>query len=71
VSAAVATETAAIVAAAVARLPRQQRTVVVLRIWNGLSHAEIAKSLGCSETTVRSHLHHGMNSLRRFLEARL
>src|SRR5437870_458642 len=34
---AVATETAALVSTAVAQLPPQQRAVVVLRIWDGLS----------------------------------
>src|SRR5687768_6403574 len=37
VEAAIATESAALVGTAVARLPPQQRAVVVLRIWNGLS----------------------------------
>src|SRR5438309_844468 len=40
---AIATETATIVAAAVAQLPAQQRAVVVLRVWDGLSYAEIAE----------------------------
>ena len=71
VTAAVSTETAAIVSNAVAQLPQTQRTVVVLRIWNGLSFDEIAKSVGCGESTARSHMHHGLNSMRRFLEARL
>src|SRR5262245_46045978 len=43
--AAVATETAAIVQSAVARLPDQQRMVVVLRVWNGLPYFEIANIL--------------------------
>jgi RNA polymerase sigma-70 factor (ECF subfamily) len=68
---AIATETAALVATAVTRLPPQQRAVVVLRVWNGLSFAEIAESLGCTETTARSHMHHGLAALRRYLEPRL
>jgi RNA polymerase sigma-70 factor (ECF subfamily) len=68
---AVATETACLVAGAVARLPAQQRTVLVLRNWNGLSFAEIAEIVGCAETTVRSHLHHALAGVRRFLEPRL
>jgi RNA polymerase sigma-70 factor, ECF subfamily len=39
----VATETAALVANAVELLPPQQRAVVVLRVWDGLSYAEIAE----------------------------
>jgi len=68
---AVATETAALVAAAVAQLPDQQRTVLVLRNWNGLSYAEIAQIVGRSEGTVRSHMHHALAGIRRYLEPRL
>ncbi|MFT5525676.1 MAG: RNA polymerase sigma-70 factor (ECF subfamily) [Pirellulaceae bacterium] len=45
VEAAIKTEHSVIVAQAVTQLPQQQRTVVVLRIWNGLSYAEIAEVL--------------------------
>ena len=67
----VATETAALVKAAVARLPARQRTVVVLRIWEGLSYADIAQAVGRTEATVRSHMHHGLAALRKDLEPRL
>ena len=43
--AAIAAETASLVAAAVGRLPTGQRTVLVLRIWNGLAYAEIAQTM--------------------------
>lgn len=69
--AAIAVETAALVSAAVTRLPRQQRAVVVLRIWDGLAFAEIAEVVGCSEGTVRSHMHHGLIALRKILEPQL
>jgi RNA polymerase sigma-70 factor (ECF subfamily) len=69
--AAIATETAALVATAVTRLPPQQRTVVVLRVWDGLSYAEIAEAVGRTEATVRSHMHHGLAAMRKFLEPRL
>src|SRR5262249_26081006 len=39
---AAAAERASLVTAAVARLPDQQRAVVMLRVWQGLSYAEIA-----------------------------
>lgn len=65
---AIATETAVLVAAAVTRLPPQQRAVVVLRIWQGLSYWEIAELLGRSEATVRSNMHHGLAALRKQLE---
>ncbi len=64
-------ETAKLVSAAVARLPDQQRTVLVLRTWNGLSYAEIAQIVGREEATVRSHMHHALAAVRRFLEPRM
>jgi len=67
----VATETAALVANAVELLPPQQRAVVVLRVWNGLSYAEIAQVVGRSEGTVRSNMHHGLAAMRKYLEPRL
>lgn len=67
----IATETAALVSAAVAQLPTQQRAVVALRVWNGLSYAEIAEALERTEATVRSHMHHGLAAMRRYLEPRL
>lgn len=68
---AIATETAALVSTAVTSLPPQQRSVVVLRIWQGLSYAEIADLLDRSEATVRSNMHHGLAALRKQLEPRL
>ncbi|HEY3242084.1 MAG TPA: RNA polymerase sigma factor [Phycisphaerae bacterium] len=68
---AVATETAVHVLNAVAELPPRQRAVVVLRIWSELSYAEIADALASTEGTVRSHMHHGLAAMRRYLEPRL
>ncbi len=68
---AIHTETAALVAAAVARLPARQRAVVALRAWQGMSYAEIAEVIGCTEATVRSHMHHGLAAMRKYLEPRL
>ncbi|WP_410644997.1 RNA polymerase sigma factor [Amycolatopsis sp. lyj-346] len=42
------------VLAAVRRLPRRQREVLVLRYWTGLSEAEIADTLGVSRGTVKT-----------------
>lgn len=71
VEAAVAAETATLVAAAVGRLPPGQRTVVVLRIWNGLPYREIAKVVDRTEATVRSQMFHGLASVRKYLEPHL
>ncbi len=68
---AISTETATLVSSAVMQLPPQQRSVVVLRIWDELSYAEIATAVGRSEGTVRSNMHHGLASMRKFLEPRL
>lgn len=68
---AVAVETAALVTRAVARLPERQREVVVLRVWEGLSYADIAAVLRRSEGTVRSHMHHALAGLREYLEPRM
>jgi RNA polymerase sigma-70 factor (ECF subfamily) len=64
----IADETAGLVSRAVTRLPPQQRAVVVLRIWQGLPYARIAEVIGCTEGTVRSHMHHGLASLRESLQ---
>ena len=65
---AVTAETADLVSRAVTRLPPQQRAVVVLRIWQGLPYARIAEMVGCTEGTVRSHMHHALQALRPELE---
>jgi RNA polymerase sigma-70 factor, ECF subfamily len=68
---AIATETATLVDQAVMELPVQRRTVVVMRIWNSFTYAEIANVLQCEESTVRSHMFHGLASLRKCLEPRM
>ncbi|MBL8796859.1 MAG: sigma-70 family RNA polymerase sigma factor [Planctomycetia bacterium] len=67
----IATETAVLVTAAVQQLPPQQRAVVVLRIWQNLPYDEIAQIVGRTEATVRSHMHHGLAGLRKYLEPRM
>jgi RNA polymerase sigma-70 factor (sigma-E family) len=46
-------------------LPDRQRAVLVLRYWQGLSDAEIAGLLHCSEGTVRSSAARAFAVLRR------
>jgi RNA polymerase sigma-70 factor (sigma-E family) len=50
--------------AELARLPRQQRAVLVLRYYEGLSDAEIAEVLGCTRGTVRGYAARALATLR-------
>jgi RNA polymerase sigma-70 factor (sigma-E family) len=52
---------------ALATLPAKQRTVLVLRHYEGCSDAEIADLLGCPPATVRSHALRGLRTLRAAL----
>jgi RNA polymerase sigma-70 factor, ECF subfamily len=71
VEGAILVETAALVKQAVMALPLQQRSVIVMRIWNDFSYAQIAQALTLGESTVRSHMFHGLASLRKFLEPKM
>ena len=47
-----------------AGLPRRQRTVLVLRLFEDLSDNEIAEALGCRPATVRAHAARALEQLR-------
>jgi RNA polymerase sigma-70 factor, ECF subfamily len=51
------------------RLPVDQRAVIVLKHFAGLSNAEVADALGVAEGTVRSRLYYAASSLRASLDA--
>jgi len=53
---------------AVDSLPVHHRTVVVLHELEGLTHAEIASILDCSESTIRTRLHYARKQLRELLK---
>lgn len=53
--------------AALATLPSEQREVVVLRIWGGLSFANIGEVLGVSINTAMSRHRYALERLRRLL----
>lgn len=52
------------VLAALARLPRAQRAVVVLRYYDDLTEAQTADALGVSVGTVKSHASRALRALR-------
>ncbi|MFD3700415.1 RNA polymerase sigma factor [Streptomyces sp. NPDC058646] len=57
--------------AALGRLRRSDREAIVLAVWSGLSHGEVAKACGISEATVRSRLSRARSRLRRLTTADL
>jgi RNA polymerase sigma-70 factor (ECF subfamily) len=56
------------VAKAMAVLPEDQRTAIILKEYHGLTFQEIADLLGCPLSTVKTRLYQGLTVLRRQLE---
>ncbi len=52
---------------ALARLPREQREVVVLRVWAGMTYDEIARITGCPMNTAASRWRYAREQLRNLL----
>lgn len=52
---------------ALGKLPEEQRTVIILKEYHGLKFREIAEILGTPESTVKSRLYHGFETLGRNL----
>jgi RNA polymerase sigma-70 factor (ECF subfamily) len=57
-------ERLAAVAAAVDRLPRQQRAALILRKYQELGYGEIGHSLGCTEAAARANVYQAVKRLR-------
>ena len=52
---------------AMASLPEEQRTAIVLKEYHGLTFQEIADLVGCPLSTVKTRLYQGLTVLRREL----
>jgi RNA polymerase sigma factor (sigma-70 family) len=55
---------------ALASLPADQRAVVELTFYHGLSYQEIAKILDCPENTVKTRMFHARKKLQAFAQAK-
>lgn len=66
----IAGERSAEVRAAVALLPDRQRATLVLRVYQGKSHKEIAAILGTTEGAAKANLFHALTSLKKRLGGR-
>ena len=55
---------------AMAVLPEEQRTAILLKEYHGLTFQEIADLLDCPLSTVKTRLYQGLSVLRRHLEFR-
>jgi RNA polymerase sigma-70 factor (family 1) len=56
---------------AIALLPAQQKQVYILSKMNGLSHEKIAERMQLSRLTVKKHMAMALQSIRKYLDARL
>ena len=56
------------VSKAMALLPEEQRTAIILKEYHGLTFQEIAELLDCPLSTVKTRLYQGLSVVRRQLE---
>jgi RNA polymerase sigma-70 factor (ECF subfamily) len=61
-------ELSAVVEEAMAHLPEEQRTAIILKAYHGMTFQEIADLQGCPLSTVKTRLYQGLSVLRRQLE---
>jgi RNA polymerase sigma-70 factor (ECF subfamily) len=61
-------ERAAKLRRAVARLPKTQRTTLILRVYHELPHEQIAAILGSSAGAVKTNFFHALTKLRKLLQ---
>jgi RNA polymerase sigma-70 factor, ECF subfamily len=58
-------ESQQLLAAAVDGLPNEQREVLVMKLWNELTFAEIASALGISQNTAASRYRYALGALKK------
>jgi len=61
-------ELSAVVEEAMALLPEEQRTAIILKEYHGMTFQEIADLQGCPLSTVKTRLYQGLSVLRRQLQ---
>src|SRR5687767_8516497 len=61
-------ELSAVVEEAMALLPEEQRTAIILKEYHGMTFQEISDLQGCPLSTVKTRLYQGLSVLRRQLE---
>ena len=51
--------------AALTQLPPEQREVIVLKVWGGLTFSQIAETLGMPANTAASRYRYGLTALKQ------
>jgi RNA polymerase sigma factor (sigma-70 family) len=62
-------ESTAAVRHAIRQLPPRQRATLILRVYQELSHEEIARILGGTVGAAKTNFFHALGNLRRLLSA--
>jgi RNA polymerase sigma factor (sigma-70 family) len=48
-------------------IPEEQKTVIIMKEYEGMKFREIAETLGISENTAKSRMYYGLNSLKKMM----
>ena len=65
-----ARETAEIVLESLGQIPEEQRTVLIMKEYEGMKFREIAVVLDISENTAKSRLYYGLKAMKKILEGK-